>query len=137
VRRLLLIDDNEPTRKLLTALLQANGWRVTQAASGDAAVRLAEAMQPQVVLCDLQTMDDLKAEAAALAEKKTYGLTPRELEVVQCIVEGCTNKDIAGQFKISEETVKRHLSNTFDKTGVSTRLELALFAISHKLAEPL
>ena len=37
--------------------------------------------------------------------------------------------------KASEETVKRHLSNIFDKTGVSTRLELALFAISHKLVD--
>ena len=57
----------------------------------------------------------------------------RELEVVTCIVEGCSNKDVAKQFAISEETVKRHLSNIFDKTGVSTRLELALFAIAHKL----
>ena len=48
-------------------------------------------------------------------------------------MEGCSNKDIARQFTISEETVKRHLSNVFDKTGVSTRLELALFAIAHKL----
>jgi two-component system nitrate/nitrite response regulator NarL len=40
---------------------------------------------------------------------------------------------VAKQFTISEETVKRHLSNIFDKTGVSTRLELALFAIAHKL----
>ena len=76
------------------------------------------------------------AQAAAVPERKTYGLTPRELEVVTCIVEGCSNKDIAKQFSISEETVKRHLSNVFDKTGVSTRLELALFAISHKLVEP-
>jgi len=60
---------------------------------------------------------------------------PRELEVVTCIVEGCSNRDIAKQFNISEETVKRHLSNVFDKTGVSTRLELALFAIAHKLVE--
>ena len=45
------------------------------------------------------------------------------------------HKDIAKQFTISEETVKRHLSNIFDKTGVSTRLELALFAISHKLVD--
>jgi two-component system nitrate/nitrite response regulator NarL len=66
-------------------------------------------------------------------EKKTYGLTPREMEVVHCIVEGCSNRDVARQFGISEETVKRHLSNIFDKTGVSTRLELALFAISHQL----
>jgi two-component system nitrate/nitrite response regulator NarL len=72
-------------------------------------------------------------QAAAVPERKTYGLTPRELEVVGCIVEGCSNRDIAKQFTISEETVKRHLSNIFDKTGVSTRLELALFAIAHQL----
>jgi DNA-binding NarL/FixJ family response regulator len=72
-------------------------------------------------------------QQAAVPERKTYGLTPRELEVVGCIVEGCSNRDIAKQFTISEETVKRHLSNIFDKTGVSTRLELALFAIAHQL----
>lgn len=75
-------------------------------------------------------------QKAAVPERKTYGLTPRELEVVGCIVEGCSNRDIAKQFTISEETVKRHLSNIFDKTGVSTRLELALFAIAHQLVMP-
>jgi two-component system nitrate/nitrite response regulator NarL len=83
----------------------------------------------------LKALQELQAQAAAVPERKTYGLTPRELEVVTCIVEGCSNRDIAGQFSISEETVKRHLSNVFDKTGVSTRLELALFAIAHKLVE--
>jgi two-component system, NarL family, nitrate/nitrite response regulator NarL len=81
----------------------------------------------------LRALRELMEKAAAMPERKTYGLTPRELEVVTCIVEGCSNKDIAKQFAISEETVKRHLSNVFDKTGVSTRLELALFAIAHKL----
>jgi DNA-binding NarL/FixJ family response regulator len=75
-------------------------------------------------------------EKAAMPQHKTYGLTPRELEVVGCIVEGCSNRDIARQFSLSEETVKRHLSNIFDKTGVSTRLELALFAIAHQLVAP-
>ena len=75
-------------------------------------------------------------QKVAVPERKTYGLTPRELEVVGCIVEGCSNRDIAKQFTISEETVKRHLSNIFDKTGVSTRLELALFAIAHQLVMP-
>jgi two-component system, NarL family, nitrate/nitrite response regulator NarL len=65
--------------------------------------------------------------------KKSYGLTPREMEVVGCIVGGCSNRDIAQQFQLSEETVKRHLSNIFEKTGVSTRLELALFAIERHL----
>lgn len=80
-------------------------------------------------------LNDLMKRAAATPERKTYGLTPRELDVVTCIVEGCSNKDVAKQFTISEETVKRHLSNIFDKTGVSTRLELALFAIAHKLVK--
>ena len=83
----------------------------------------------------LKALQGLQAQGAALPERKTFGLTPRELEVVACIVEGCSNRDIATQFAISEETVKRHLSNVFDKTGVSTRLELALFAIAHKLVE--
>jgi len=72
-------------------------------------------------------------EKVKTPERKTFGLTPREMDVVGCIVEGCSNRDVARQFSISEETVKRHLSNIFDKTGVSTRLELALFAIAHKL----
>jgi len=75
-------------------------------------------------------------QQAAVPQRKTYGLTPRELEVVGSIVEGCSNRDIAKQFGLSEETVKRHLSNIFDKTGVSTRLELALFAIAHQLVTP-
>lgn len=73
-------------------------------------------------------------EDADPPEAVNYGLTPRELEVVRCIVEGRSNRDIAQHFQLSEETVKRHLSNIFDKTGVSTRLELALFAIQHQLA---
>jgi DNA-binding NarL/FixJ family response regulator len=81
----------------------------------------------------LMALQKLTTQVAAIPERKTYGLTPRELEVVGTIVEGCSNRDIASQFSISEETVKRHLSNVFDKTGVSTRLELALFAITHKL----
>jgi DNA-binding NarL/FixJ family response regulator len=83
----------------------------------------------------VKALQELMAKAAAVPERKTYGLTPRELEVVTCIVEGCSNRDIAKQFSISEETVKRHLSNVFDKTGVSTRLELALFSIAHKLVD--
>lgn len=67
------------------------------------------------------------------AAKKTFGLTPRELVIVSKIVVGYTNKDIAQELAISEETVKRHLTNIFDKLGVSNRLELALFALKHQL----
>jgi DNA-binding NarL/FixJ family response regulator len=65
--------------------------------------------------------------------RRRYGLTPRELEIISAVVAGYANKEIAEHFKISEDTVKHHLSNVFDKLGVSTRLELALFAVNQAL----
>jgi len=80
----------------------------------------------------VQVLRDLAAQTAP-PPRKTFGLTARELEVVTLITEGCTNKDIAKSFSISEETVKRHLTNIFNKLGVGNRLELALFALNHNL----
>ena len=71
--------------------------------------------------------------ASQQPSKKTFGLTKRELEIVGTIVGGYSNKDIAKTFTISEDTVKHHLTNIFNKVGVSSRLELALFAVNHKL----
>ncbi|HYB53127.1 MAG TPA: response regulator transcription factor [Thermoanaerobaculia bacterium] len=65
--------------------------------------------------------------------QRTFGLTRRELEIVAAIVEGCTNRDIAQKFSLSEDTVKHHLTHIFDKLGVSNRLELAMFAVNHQL----
>lgn len=78
-------------------------------------------------------LHQLVQEQAASPEQKSYGLTRRQIEVVRLIVDGCSNRQIATEFGLSEETVKRHLSNIFDKVGVSTRLELALFALSNHL----
>ncbi len=80
----------------------------------------------------VQVLRDLAAQTAP-PPRRTFGLTAREMEVVTLITEGCTNKDIAKQFGISEETVKRHLTNIFNKLGVGNRLELALFALNHNL----
>jgi len=55
-------------------------------------------------------------------------LTSREIEIVSAIKTGRSNKEIALQMSISEETVKRHLSNIYAKLGISSRLELALLA---------
>ena len=62
-------------------------------------------------------------------------LTPREIHVIAGVVAGSTNRDISSQLGMSEQTVKNHLSHIFDKVGVSNRLELALFAIHHRLVE--
>jgi two-component system, NarL family, nitrate/nitrite response regulator NarL len=64
---------------------------------------------------------------------RTFGLTKRELEIVAAVVAGYSNKEIAKKFLISEDTVKHHVTNVFDKLGVYNRLELALFAIHNGL----
>ena len=53
------------------------------------------------------------------ARQKEFGLTPRELKIVSAVVAGYSNKEIAEYFKISEDSVTLHLSNIFDKLGVS------------------
>jgi len=56
------------------------------------------------------------------------GLTPREQQVMRMVAAGCSNKEIARQCEISEQTIKHHLTRMFDKVGVSNRLELAMVA---------
>jgi len=74
-----------------------------------------------------------RAATDAPSPGKAYGLTRRELEILGTIVAGLSNKEIAHKFSLSEDTVKHHLTNIFDKVGVSSRLELALFAINNKI----
>jgi two-component system, NarL family, nitrate/nitrite response regulator NarL len=66
--------------------------------------------------------------------EKDYGLTPRELKIVEKIAKGSSNKEMGQEFSISERTVKHHLTNVFNKLGMSSRLELAVFALEHGLA---
>jgi two-component system, NarL family, nitrate/nitrite response regulator NarL len=141
--KIILLTSTVSTQQIIEALqIGARGIVLKDAVAGDlsTAIRAVSTgdywIGGQRVVNLVKALHDLMQQAAETPERKTYGLTPRELEVVGCIVEGCSNKDVARQFTISEETVKRHLSNIFDKTGVSTRLELALFAISHKLVAP-
>lgn len=67
------------------------------------------------------------------AKSSNYGLTHREYEILSTVVDGYTNKDIAEKFAISEQTVKHHLTNIFEKVGVTNRLELALLAVEQRL----
>ena len=58
-------------------------------------------------------------------------LTAKEIQVASLVWQGLTNKDIAAVLKTTEQVVKNHLRTTFDKLGVWTRLELALYVASH------
>jgi DNA-binding NarL/FixJ family response regulator len=62
-------------------------------------------------------------------------LSDRESQIMRLVAQGQRNKEIGQNLFISEQTVKNHVHNIFDKLGVSDRLELALYAIHHHLIE--
>jgi len=79
-------------------------------------------------------VETLRTQMFQRSEPK-FGLTARELEIVSSVTAGYSNKEIAQRFTLSQETVKHHLTKIFSKVGVTNRLELALFAISHHVVD--
>lgn len=61
------------------------------------------------------TRDDQKVDA--------LGITPRELEILELIAEGLSNKEIAARVNVSENTVKTHSSRVFEKLGARRRTQ--------------
>ena len=58
-------------------------------------------------------------------------LTPREEQVVALVADGLTNRGVASELGLSEHTIKKYLLRIFDKVGISSRVELVLYAMSH------
>jgi len=81
----------------------------------------------------MQYLRTLVQSSRGEVRPKKFGLTPRELEVVSAVVAGYSTKEIAQYFKIGEHTVTHHLGNIFNKLGVFTHVELALFAVNQSL----
>jgi len=81
----------------------------------------------------IQALRRMNPSQSLSAGSPDFGLTSREKQVIALIGAGYTNKDLARKLGISEHTAKHHLTNIFDKLGVSNRLELVLYAIDHRL----
>jgi DNA-binding NarL/FixJ family response regulator len=73
--------------------------------------------------------DDLDMVGARVRDR----LTPKEMKIVGLIVQGFKNKEIATTLGTTEQVIKNYLRSVYDKTGVSDRLELALFTIHHRV----
>jgi two-component system, NarL family, nitrate/nitrite response regulator NarL len=103
-----------------------------------------KASPPEVLLKSIRSVchGEYWVDDVALAGWGRFGdkpknrseLTRRELEIISEIKTGRSNKEIALKLSISDETVKRHLSNIFEKLSVSSRLELALLVSRHDLS---
>lgn len=86
-------------------------------------------IQPSLLPALNESMEDY-----ALDKEKIECLTKRELDVLQLISEGCSNKKISDELKISERTVKNHISHIFRKIDVEDRTQAAVFAIRNKIS---
>jgi two-component system nitrate/nitrite response regulator NarL len=119
---------------LLTAAIQPS--EVTSALQLGARGIVLKASTPEILLKSIRAVcnnelwvgSEVITYIRSAQQPTPMALTARELEIISAIKEGKSNRAIATQFSISEETVKRHLSNIYGKLGVSTRLELAALA---------
>ena len=67
-------------------------------------------------------------------DASSHRLTKRELEVIGLMVEGLSNKEVAGRLGLSEQTIKNHVARIMDKIEVRNRVELVLYAVRERLA---
>ena len=91
----------------------------------------------QTLVTDLlETVRPIIQSSSAAGGQLSYGLTPRERQIVAMVVAGAANKDIARSCSVSEQTVKHHLTRIFDKVGATSRVELAMLALRQGLVDP-
>jgi DNA-binding NarL/FixJ family response regulator len=137
--RVMVLTAAEDDRDVIRAMrLGARGVILKQSATNLLIKGIHRVHAGEIWLDNRMTSEVMKAfskssESGHRGEKPL--LTDREKEIVQHVAQGFRNKEIGQTLFISEQTVKNHLHNIFDKLGVSDRLELALYAIHHRLID--
>ena len=137
--RVIVLTAAEDDRDVVRAMrLGARGIVLKQSASDLLGKAIHRVFGGEIWLDNRMTAEVMKAFAkgsdSGVRRDKPL-LSDREKEIVQLVAQGFRNKEIGEKLFISEQTVKNHLHNIFDKLGVSDRLELALYAIHHRLID--
>ena len=94
---------------------------------------LANLVRQALVAHTREQLDDRRAEASSLVEPFPEKLTQRELEVLEMMSEGLSNKEIAALLNISVHTAKFHISSILGKLGASSRTEATAIGLRHGL----
>jgi two-component system nitrate/nitrite response regulator NarL len=137
--RVIVLTAAEDDRDVVRAMrLGARGIVLKQSASDLLVKSIRKVHQGEIWLDNRMTAEVINAfkkSSEGGGRKDKPLLSDREREIVQLVAQGFRNREIGEKLFISEQTVKNHLHNIFDKLGVSDRLELALYAIHHRLIE--
>ena len=129
-RGIVIAENNESPASYLSQGFQGAIFRNTAGSALIECVRrviAGETWQP------LQGMLASEQEEDMVGTRVRDRLTPKEMRIVALIVQGCKNREIATRLKTTEQVIKNYLRSIYDKTGVSDRLELALFTIHHRV----
>lgn len=121
----------ESTAKPAPVILRRlDGLLTRQTSAADLLACVRSVSNGERVLSSMNTNTD------SVGERMREVLSPRELQIIGFVVQGCKNRQIAGEIGTTEQVVKNYLRSIYDKTGSSDRLELALFTLHHRtLAE--
>jgi two-component system, NarL family, nitrate/nitrite response regulator NarL len=137
--RVIVLTAAEDDRDVVRAMrLGARGVVLKQSASDLLLKSIRKVYDGEIWLDNRMTaevIDAFKKSAESGQRREKPLLSEREKEIVQLVAQGFRNREIGEKLFISEQTVKNHLHNIFDKLGVSDRLELALYAIHHRLID--
>jgi len=137
--RVIVLTAAEDDRDVVRAMrLGARGVVLKQSATDLLLKSIRKVHEGEIWLDNRMTaevIDAFKKSAESGQRRDKPLLSEREKEIVQLVAQGFRNREIGEKLFISEQTVKNHLHNIFDKLGVSDRLELALYAIHHRLID--
>jgi DNA-binding NarL/FixJ family response regulator len=136
--RTLVLTASIDRRGIVAALQLGARGVVLKTAGTDVVLKAIRAVLSGEYWVDRRSVSNLFGvlkELSAPERRSEFGLTNRQLEIVAAVVAGLTNREIAARLTIAEDTVKHHLSQVFEKTGVSSRLELAMLATRHGLVD--
>jgi DNA-binding NarL/FixJ family response regulator len=137
--RVIVLTAAEDDRELVRAMRLGARGVVLKESAIDLLVKSIHRVHAGEIWLDSHTtaevLNALSASSKSRARSDKPLLSDREMEVVQLVAQGLQNKVIGKELFISEQTVKNHLHNIFDKVGVSDRLELMLYAIHHRLID--
>ncbi len=137
VRLILMIDHPEPELVVEAFRAGARGIFTCYESQFDAPCKCISCVHSGQVWANARQLDcliDAVAQVPTVRLVNAKGaslLSKREEEVVRQVAEGLSNHDIAQQLHLSDHTVKNHLFHIFEKLGISNRVELVLYTVSH------
>jgi DNA-binding NarL/FixJ family response regulator len=120
----------------------ANGYLLKEISIEEVADAIHAVVQGQSLISPsmasklLSEFSSLARQAAEKSQLPAPVLTARELEVLKLVATGMTNKDVADQLYISENTVKNHVRNILEKLHLHSRMEAVMYAVRQNLLDP-